>query len=335
MAGPLRTYSHLADLPRKPSRYDVATTALHYRVSHPSFHVDVPIAAWYRRYQQGSPLQSTLWETFVDPRQTDYTAYVRLQQGQEAHVDGVLRSIEESPYDRDLPAAAHALTERLLTPLRYPLHGLQMVAAYVGQMAPASRITIAALLQAADESRRIQRIAYRMAQVRLVRPSFGDHSLQAWQEDPVWQPLRELVERLLCTFDWGEAFVALNVCVKPLLDDLFMAQLPLAARRREDYLLSQIVSSLSRDCDWHQQWTAALMAVALATTTTGEEHPDRNPPAGNRAAVENWVSVWWPRAMRAAEAFRAALGEGGGGMVDASKGRSLAFIDQLTLRRPS
>ncbi|MEA2699607.1 MAG: toluene monooxygenase system protein [Myxococcales bacterium] len=335
MARPLKTYSHLADLPRKPSRYDVATTALHYRVSHPSFEVDVPIAAWYRQHQQGSLLQSAQWETFVDPRQTDYTAYVRLQQGQEAHVDGVLRSIEESNYDRDLPAAAHALTERLLTPLRYPFHGLQMVAAYVGQMAPASRITIAALLQAADESRRIQRVAYRMAQIRLVRPSFGDHSLQAWQEDPVWQPLRELVERLLVTFDWGEAFVALNVCVKPLLDDLFLAQLPLAARRREDYLLSQIFSSLSRDCDWHQQWTAALMAVALPATTTEEDRPDGDPRAGNRPAVENWVSVWWPRAVRAAEAFRAALGESGGGMIDASKGRALAFIDRLTLRRPS
>src|SRR5205807_9707446 len=74
MAGPLRTYSHLADLPRKPSRYDVATTALHYRVSHPSSEVDVPIAAWYRQYQQGSPLQSTLSQTFADPRPTDYTA---------------------------------------------------------------------------------------------------------------------------------------------------------------------------------------------------------------------------------------------------------------------
>ena len=64
--------------------------------------------------------------------------------------------------------------ERLLPPLRYLYHGLQMLAAYVGQMAPSGRITIAAALQAADEMRRVQRIAYRMAMLRRLRPGFGD-----------------------------------------------------------------------------------------------------------------------------------------------------------------
>ncbi|HEX3695790.1 MAG TPA: toluene hydroxylase [Polyangia bacterium] len=319
---PLKTYAHLADLPRKPSRYDIATSALDYRGSRP-FAVNVPLGDWYRRHQQESPLATADWATFADPRQTDYTAYVRLQQAQEAHVDGVLRSMEESHYDQDQPAAAHALLERALTPLRYVFHGFQMVAAYVGQMAPVSRITIAALLQAADETRRIQRIAYRMAQVRLQRPSFGDGSLAAWQEDPTWQPLRELVERLLVAYDWGEAFVALNVCAKPLLDDLFMVQLPLLAKERGDFLLGQIASSLNRDCDWHRQWTASLLAVAL-----------RASPA-NRAAVERWREIWWPRALLAAEALVPLLGDGGAALVAASRERALGFIDRLELRPTS
>lgn len=319
---PLRTFTHLADLPRKPTRYDIATTALDFHRGG-AYALELPLSAWNRQHRAGSPLQSGAWEAFADPRQTDYTAYVRLQQAQEAHVDGVLRSIEESNYDRDLPAAAHALYERLVTPLRFAFHGFQMVAAYVGQMAPQSRIIIAGLLQAADETRRIQRIAYRMAQIRLVRPDFGARSLTIWQDDPVWQPLRELVERLLVTYDWGEAVVALNVCAKPVLDDLFMVQLPLAARQRGDFLFGQIASSLARDCEWHRQWTASLLALALPGTETV------------RSAVERWVEAWWPRAARAAAAFRGALGADGAALVEASQGRGLAFLDQLGLRRPA
>ena len=49
-----------------------------------------------------------------------------------------------------------------------------MLAAYVGQMAPSGRITIACALQAADEMRRVHRLAYRMALLRRLRPDFGD-----------------------------------------------------------------------------------------------------------------------------------------------------------------
>ena len=93
-----------------------------------------------------------------------------LQQAKETHVDGLLRSIEDSDYDSKLDPAWVDTLERLLPPLRYLYHGLQMLAAYVGQMAPSGRITIAAALQAADEMRRVHRIAYRMAMLRRLRP---------------------------------------------------------------------------------------------------------------------------------------------------------------------
>ena len=47
-----------------------------------------------------------------------------------------------------------------------------MLAAYIGKMAPSSRITIAASFQAADEMRRVQRLAYRMRQLQVTHPEF-------------------------------------------------------------------------------------------------------------------------------------------------------------------
>jgi len=72
-----------------------------------------------------------------------------------------------------------------------------MTAAYVGSMAPGGRIVVACLFQAADEMRRIQRLAYRMRQLQGTHPGFGSESKSAW--DPHWQPLRAVIEKLLVT----------------------------------------------------------------------------------------------------------------------------------------
>ena len=229
-----RTYWHLSDLGRKPTDYDIATSRLHYWTAR-GFEVKVPVSEWYERYQRGSELRCRDWEEWGDPRQTTYTTYTTMQRTREAFVNGLLDSISDD-YDRGLSPQCVALLNRVIAPLRYPGHGLQMVAAYVGNMAPTARITIAATFQAADEMRRVQRLAYRMRQLQVTHPDFGRTAQQTWQDDPIWQPLREVIETLLVTWDWGEALVALQFVLKPAFDELFMTHVraprPRGRRRR-------------------------------------------------------------------------------------------------------
>jgi hypothetical protein len=215
-----KTYWHLAHLGRNPTDYDIASSRLHYWTER-GFEVKMPLGDWYERFQKGSELRCSDWEQWSDPRQTTYTTYTSLQHARETYIDGLLDSISED-YDSRLPQEWLAVLDRIIPPLLYPVHGLQMVSAYVGQMAPSGRITIAAAFQTADEIRRIQRLAYRIRQLQITYPEFGRNARQAWQADPLWQPLREVIERLLVTWDWGEACVALQVAVKPAFDALFM-----------------------------------------------------------------------------------------------------------------
>ena len=317
----LKTYSHLAGARRLPSEYEIVTSRLLY---HPArgFEVEVPFAAWYARHQQGSPLACSDWERFADPRATTYTRYVALQAEQETQVDGLLRSIEETGYDGALPAGACALLARALAPLRFAFHGLQMVAAYVGQMAPAGRVAVAALLQAADELRRVQRVAYRTAQLRGARAELGgvaEESRALWQEDAAWQPLRRLVERLLVTYEWGEALVAVNLAVKPLFDELTMIELGAAARAAGDYLTGEILLSLDRDCRWHRAWSAALIATAVE---------DR---AENRAPLGAWLAAWLEPAREAVAALAGLLGDGGAAAYQRADARAAAFRASLPI----
>jgi len=290
----LRTYSHLLAARRVPTEYEIASSRLLYYTER-GFEVTLPMAEFYRQHQQGSRLRSADWERFRDPRETTYPRYTALMAGRETFVDGLLESAGQTGYDLTLGGAWLALFESAFAPLRYPFHGLQMVAAYIGQMAPSGRIAMVALFQAADEVRRIQHIAHRIAGLRQSRgrPGFCADGMTRWLEEPAWQPLRETVERLLVTFDWGEAFAGLNLCVKPALDELMMVRWAEVARDRGDYVLAQIVHSLEQDCRWQRDWTAALARFLC------EADPD------HRRVLAEWIGFWRPPALRAA----ASLGE--------------------------
>jgi toluene monooxygenase system protein E len=297
-----RTYWHLSDLGRKPTDYDIATSRLHYWTAR-GFEVKVPVSEWYERYQRGSELRCRDWEEWGDPRQTTYTTYTTMQRTREAFVNGLLDSISDE-YDRGLSPEWVALLNRVLAPLRYPGHGFQMAAAYIGSMAPSARITIAATFQAADEMRRVQRLAYRMRQLQVTHPEFGRTALQTWQDDPIWQPLREVIEALLVTWDWGEALVALQCVLKPAFDELFMTHFGRLARAAGDDVLDRIFFSLNEDCAWHRAWSESLMLTAIRDTPL------------SAAAVEGWIKNWAPRVSRAISAFRPVFDEMSPGGVE-------------------
>jgi toluene monooxygenase system protein E len=219
-----------------------------------------------------------------------------MQSAKEIFVEGLTRSIDGTDYDRRLSPDWVAFLSRVFAPLRFPVHGMQMVAAYFGHIAPSGRIAVTSLMQAADEMRRIQTIAYRMRQLQETHPTFGTRSKDSWQDDPAWQPLRELVERLLVTYDWGEALVALNLVVKPAFDEHFVKRLGELAQKRGDDTLAKILYSLGEDCAWHRQWTDALVEMTV----------DHN--SANRAVIDQWVASWRPKATRAMAALEPAFG---------------------------
>ncbi len=292
----LRTYSHLAEQRRIPDEYDLGTTGL---LFYPRYGLGprVPVTAWYERYQQGSPLVCDRWDAFTDARRTTYARYVSLSHERETQAEGLFQAIEATRYDERLDAGWVKVVDRVLGPLRYPVHGLQMVAAYVGSMAPEGRIAVAYLFQSADEMRRVQQLSRRMIQLRDTHPDFGHRAKRDWQEAAEWQPLRELVERLLVTYDFGEAIVALGLCAKPALDALFGPVLGAEASRRGDPMLAALLNGFARDAAWHEDVTRRVVGIALAARKE------------NRAVVDGWIDAWAPRVAAAVAPFAFATSE--------------------------
>jgi toluene monooxygenase system protein E len=290
-----KTYSRLAARRRIPTEYELTSTDLHY--NHPMrFELPAtnPVVAWYYRYREGSALRARDWEQFSDPRRTTYRGYTQLQDGREDVVDGLLREVDDTAYDRNLDDEWVRFLDRWYSPLRFPVHGLQMLAAYVAQMAPASRVTNCAAFQSADELRRVQRIAYRTVQLSgaPVETEAARRQQAAWEDAPAFQPLRELVERALVAYDWGEAFTVTNLVIKPRIDRLVNQEIAgTLATANGDPILTSIHFSLDEDARWHRAWTSALLRHLIDDT-----------PA-NAEAVSGWIEKWSPLAARALDAF--------------------------------
>jgi toluene monooxygenase system protein E len=279
-----RTYLCLEGARKKPSDYQITSTGLLYYPAR-GFEVDTPVWRHYQQFQQRGQLRSERWDELEDPAHFTYSTYVAERRDQEAFLDRLL----ERPAEPLSPELRPLLG--LLSALRFPLHGLQMVAAYVGALAPSGRISIAAALQAADELRRVQRLCQWLARSGVPVVELDALGRELWQQSPAFQPLRQLVERLLVTYDWGKALVALNGIIKPVLDKLWFEHLVGVAERQRDEVLEKILSSLGDDGRWHEAWFIELSRLALDSD------------AGNRAALRRNVDEFRPLLARSVQAL--------------------------------
>jgi toluene monooxygenase system protein E len=290
-----RTFSAFGDVRRMPSEYEIVTHGQNWtvRAERSSAFEQNPSSApnlWFLTYRDQSPLQAPDWDAFRDPDALTYRTYVTLQSEAETKTQGALDEYAEANADKDLPAEHVRLLGTLFTPSRYLLHGCQQVQAYIGYMAPSSYITNAAGFATADFLRRTTVTCYRTRELELAHPDsgIGTNERQIWEQESAWQPAREVIERALVTYDWGEAFTALNLVLTPTLDEVLISQTKAVARANGDELTWLLLSYLQDDNDRRNRWCHALARFCVEQR------------AENADVLRRWMAKWAPRADAAA-----------------------------------
>jgi len=301
---PRRTFSAFGDVRRMPSEYEIVTHAQNWTLRQnrvATFEQNPSSAAnlWFLTYRDNSPLRAENWDAFRDPDAVTYKAYVNLQADAETKVRGVLEAHAAAQADAALDPGLVTLLGRLFTPSRYLCHGFQQAEAYIGYIAPSSYITNAAGFSAADFLRRVTIVAYRTRELQVAYPDSGIGSAERsrWEDDEAWQPARKAVEYALVSYDWAEAFTALNLVLGPTLDDVLLTQLGRAAKERDDDLTWLLTSFLAEDSQRRGRWSRALADLAVA------QRPE------NRAVLGKWIGRWSPLADEAAMGLGAILAD--------------------------
>ncbi|RJS50154.1 aromatic/alkene monooxygenase hydroxylase subunit beta [Bacillus sp. PK3_68] len=282
---------------RVPSEYEAVSHKVNYnfRNSPAPFELDseAPLNRWYLKYREGSSFQVDDWEDFRDPKRLTYRDYVHLQKEREVYLENLIDEFERKDHYAKLSKDWTDTLEQIYIPSRFSGHILQIVGLYMAQMAPAAYITNVAYFQGADELRRLQHNAYITKALSLEGDSQyladSERTRKIWEDDPHWQPLREVLEKLMIAYDWGECFAALNLVVKPVYDLLYNVQFAQLASKNGDELLALMHHDFNIDNQRFQQWTTELVNYSIKRE------------AGNRQLLESWIEKWQEPTYRAVE----------------------------------
>jgi hypothetical protein len=266
---PLKTWTSFEAERRLPSPYEIVTHGL--------VHTKGPAAplainpesrgnVWLREHRDAIRLAVPDWDGFRDPDALTYTTYVAQQDDQEVYVEGLLEQFDRERHDERLPEEALLLLAKALAPSRYLGHGLQMLSAYIQQLAPGSYIEHCAVFQTADQLRRVQINAYRTTQLARTHPDlgFGTGDRTVWETAEDWQPIRRAVELALIEYDWDSALVVTNLVVKPVADILLLELLAAQATQTGARLDGLLLENLALDAERARRWTGALLDFLFA-----------------------------------------------------------------------
>lgn len=300
---PLRTWSLLAGQRKQPTEYEIVSVGNIFRANeHDKCELspNAQMNQWCRQYGTQSRLRHDDWNAFRDPDAITYRAYCTERDRDEVYVDRLLDQYAERRHDAGLSGAWVGQLAALYTPMRYLVHTAQMAAAYNVVMAPASTITNCLTFQMSDQLRWVSRVSYRTAELRKSWPDagFGSGERQRWEKAPEWQRYRELMEKVLATYDWGESLFVLNLVAMPAIE-VSLEQLKGDAERNGDGLTQFLMEAQLANSARRHRWMKRFMEFVAAMP-------------GNVAFANDVVERWMPLARDAVAGFGDALGHGQG-----------------------
>src|SRR3984957_617089 len=125
----------------------------------------------------------------------------------------------------------------------------------------------------------------------------GTAHLEAWNNDPAWQGVRDLAEQLTGIDDWCEAIFAANVVFEPLVGELFRSHLvQQAAPRNGDFVTPTVIGAEEYDyAERDLRYTIPLFHLL----TNDREFADHN-----KSLLHGWLASWTGRAIAAARPMR-------------------------------
>jgi propane monooxygenase small subunit len=153
-----------------------------------------------------------------------------------------------------------------------------------------------------------------------------------WQSDPVWQGVRENVERLTAIRDWSEAWFATGVVFEPLVGELFRSEFVMqVAAPQRDYVTPTLMGAGESDVARDQRGARALFSMLVN---------DKQHGGANRRTLQGWLDTWTPVSVNAALQLQPIWSQISDKVVTFEQSRShairrfTAFVEEFGLTQP-
>jgi hypothetical protein len=272
------------------SEYEEMTQLLQW---HAPYHINGDDASKQVWTDESTALRSMDWERYRSPDKLYYRTYVNAQARAERAVQTAFAFAEETGQLEAVDAERVAGLRELLAAMQYPAWGLCVLHQYTTRFALSSWIAGATEFMMFDELRHAQLYARLTLAYEEAHGGF-DQGDAVWLESPRFQPLRRVIEELMCVLDWGQAILVAGLVVEPILSAGFRSLLESGSLRAGDALTGFVCQSIERDQQRHRESSEALLALVCEDVDYGE---------ANRQVVGQWAASWLPRVQAAIDAL--------------------------------
>jgi propane monooxygenase small subunit len=150
-------------------------------------------------------------------------------------------------------------------------------------------------LMAIHKMRGAQDIALFNLEVSELLPREFDASVhrEMWLDDPIWQGVRENVERMFVLEDWAEEVFAANIVFEPLVGELFRSGFAMhAAPLQGDFVTPTIMGLIENEYERDLSATRDMFTLLAED----EEHGE-----ANKQVMQEWLDNWVPLSIKAAQ----------------------------------
>src|SRR3954452_10901921 len=243
--------------------------------------------------EEWTALKSSNWHEFLDPNEEwEQTIY--------RNNANVVRQISQNIEQGRLAGAFTQFNfawvrvlERHVFAWAHVEHGLGLHVYTPAQRdAPTNMINNAMAVAAAHKLRFAQDlILYNLTLAEEIAGFDGSIHKQTWQEDPGWQPTRELTEQLPGIRDWSEQLFATTVVFEPLVGELFRSGFVMqVAAPHGDFVTPTIIGAGEADAARDQRAARVLFRMLADDAAKG---------ASNKEIMQGWLDEYVPRAVAA------------------------------------
>jgi propane monooxygenase small subunit len=244
--------------------------------------------------KEWTALKSSNWHQFLDPNEEwEQTIYRNNANIVRQVAQNVANAKAEHAFD-GWNRSWVKVVERQVGAWAHAENGIGLhVYAAIQRNAPTNMINNALAVGAAHKLRFAQDlILYNLELSEELDDFDGTAHRAAWQEDPVWQGVRENVERMTAASDWAEAFFATAVVFEPLVGELFRSGFVMqCAAPQGDFVTPALMGVGEADTHREERTARHLFELLLNDPAYGGE---------NRDQLQEWLATWVPRSVQAA-----------------------------------
>jgi propane monooxygenase small subunit len=238
--------------------------------------------------QEWTALKSSNWHLFLDPNEEWEQTIYRNNANVVRQITQILANAKAADSFAAWNRSWVKVVEQHVSAWAHAEHGLGMHVYTPAQRdAPTNMINNALTLGAIHKLRFAQDIIlFNLECSDQIEGFDGSAHKETWQNDPVWQGVRENVEKLTGIRDWAQAFFATAVVFEPLVGELFRSGFVLQeAAHQGDFVTPTIMGAGESDTAREQRGARALFRMLADDEQHGE---------ANRKLMQEWLAEWVP-----------------------------------------